>query len=667
MRNHLSQARPVVLAEKKKAPPRRLNRLPNSRESGFIFRIVGSVLLMLSVLISFPSRSTAQRSKISAVQLPPTHPAGGRYITSSGNLNVLFVFVQFPDDNYLPASRYWPKGKAPLYMSATVDSVWSATPTQGGITDYFNQMSQGTFRITGKSVSVITPHSRYFYLDSGWTRADIQEEVLRKLDERVDFAEFDHWRFCSPSEYHHVNIPDGIVDMIFMVWRNVSNDTLDVRRQLDLVPGGEASLGYRSTKFSNSEFTVDGGKRMIGLGSGRWGASSGVTIIHPLGGDLSPGIIWQYARHEFGHWLLGGNEFHTKLGTWGLVDGWGTPGGCMNSFERSRLGWMNFIDIDDISTQRTMTNVRLYDYVTTGEALRIRVPGGSPNEYYLIENHQRISSFDVPDANVPDAKGIYVLHQESDEGDRVGIVSAEGRFDWSVVAQLPNIYAGSGNLPVFRRGKSDRVHGYSKRESVPWSWEGSPQKSTAIHYWYDWQTGELRKAPPTLFTGNGGDQFDPERNPVFTPTSNPGSDLYNNPDKIGFEVVGCDSGICTLTLYINTTDDAPPSNPQDLTVTRQTENSSATPVLNWSEPLEKHVRAGGFILIYQRTKTVTGGWSNWQKIDSVSATETRYPVGDLQPKGALKGEVQFEIRSMDAQGRLSAASEPALIDSSLAR
>ena len=186
----------------------------------------------------------------------------------------------------------------------------------------------------------------------------------------MDFAQFDHWRYNYPTEYSHTNSSDGIVDMIFMMWRNVSSDTIEtIKYELYLVPGGEASLGGDYT--GDDSIAVDNGARKIRMGYPRfYGQGSGITAIQPMYSDLSSGTLWRYTRHEFGHWLLGGNEYHTKLGTWGLVDGWGTPSGCINSFERYKLGWMNFNTIDDISTTRTIFNNTLPDFYYFGNCIQ---------------------------------------------------------------------------------------------------------------------------------------------------------------------------------------------------------------------------------------------------------------------------------------------------------
>ena len=226
----------------------------------------------------------------------PSTQIGGRYITASGTVNVLFVYVQFPDDNWWTSNSNWPKGQAPTYMNSTVDSVWSSTPTTGGITDFFNQMSFNTLKMTGKSVSVITPHTRVWYLNNNKQADFIYKEVIQQLDATMDFAQFDNWRYNF--EYNHTNTADGVVDMIFMMWRNVDSDTSvappadPIRKRLNLEPGGYAALG-------GAYFTVDGGARTIQTGYGG-GNGSGVTVIHPVGGDLNSGIYFYLLRTE-GH------------------------------------------------------------------------------------------------------------------------------------------------------------------------------------------------------------------------------------------------------------------------------------------------------------------------------------------------------------------------------
>lgn len=146
---------------------------------------------------------------------------GGYALPSEGTIRVLFVFAQFPDDNHDISNPTWVKGQAPTNMQSWVDQSWSANPTQGSMTHYFNEMSFNKLKFIGKTVSVITPHTRQWYLNNSKNRGFIHKEIIQQLDQTWDFAQFDNWDY--EGDYNHINRPDGIVDMIFMVWRNIAN------------------------------------------------------------------------------------------------------------------------------------------------------------------------------------------------------------------------------------------------------------------------------------------------------------------------------------------------------------------------------------------------------------------------------------------------------------
>jgi len=145
---------------------------------------------------------------------------GGRWKTAEGTLNVLFVFAQFPDDSFYVNDTQWPKGSAPAYMNDIVDPSWTGTPTPGSITDYFAQMSFNKLKFIGKTVSVTARHTRQWYLDNNKKRYDIHKEIVEDLDTTWDFAEFDNWKYNR--DYNIVNTPDGTIDMVFFIWRNIS-------------------------------------------------------------------------------------------------------------------------------------------------------------------------------------------------------------------------------------------------------------------------------------------------------------------------------------------------------------------------------------------------------------------------------------------------------------
>jgi len=118
---------------------------------------------------------------------------GGYLLPSSGTLNVLIVFCQFPDDNYNTNDPYWQKGSPPSNMNQWINQTWTINPITGSFTHYFNDMSFNSFKFIGKVVSKISPHSRQWYLDNNKKRGFIHKEIIQEIDQTWSFAEFDNW------------------------------------------------------------------------------------------------------------------------------------------------------------------------------------------------------------------------------------------------------------------------------------------------------------------------------------------------------------------------------------------------------------------------------------------------------------------------------------------
>src|SRR3972149_5974019 len=378
---------------------------------------------------------------------------GGYALPSEGTIRVFIVFLQFPDDTYDTTNAYWIKGQAPANMNYWVNETWSGNPIQGSLTHYFNNISFNKLKIIGKKVSVITPHTRQWYLDNNKERGDIHAEVIQQLDQTWDFAQFDLWDL--DSVYQHTNQPDGIVEMIMMVWRNIGKD----------YPENLQDSIYQELNFQNSvasigsEFTVDNGARTIK--SGFWPGlntpgGSGVTMTDHI---LQKNI--HTPTHEFAHYIMGGNEYHVGYGFWGMLEAWGMKNKVANSFERYRLGWINTIGVESTPSQ-TISNATLPDFATTGVSYRLNIDISS-NQFFFIENHKNLSYWEqnTPSYNWANnmvfgnvENGIYVLRQDGFVGNNVQIVPADGRFSWIVNQRIENPW-GPGLLPVFKNLGSD--------------------------------------------------------------------------------------------------------------------------------------------------------------------------------------------------------------------
>ncbi|MEJ2195115.1 MAG: hypothetical protein P8X73_09705, partial [Ignavibacteriaceae bacterium] len=88
---------------------------------------------------------------------------GGMHLTSLGELKVLVVFAKFKDDNN--PHQYWPADSYPSEMNNYIDpSMLTGSTHFMNLTNYYNQMSFGNFKVTGKAIGVETPYPISYYV-----------------------------------------------------------------------------------------------------------------------------------------------------------------------------------------------------------------------------------------------------------------------------------------------------------------------------------------------------------------------------------------------------------------------------------------------------------------------------------------------------------------------
>ncbi|MFO7526400.1 MAG: T9SS type A sorting domain-containing protein [Ignavibacteriaceae bacterium] len=482
---------------------------------------------------------------------------GGYVLPAEGTINVLFIFAQFPDDNHLPSDSSWVKGQAPTNMQGWVDQTWSENPTPGSMTHYFNEMSFDKLKFIGKTVSVIAPQTRDWYLTNNKKRGDIHTEIIQQLDQTWDFAEFDNWDY--EGNYNHINQPDGIVDMVFIVWRNIANefprtpiDSVTIVYQ-ELIMGRYADLGW-----GWPDILVDKGQRRLKMDfwpdtTNKIPGGSGATLT-----DWFTENMFRFSIHEFGHYLQGGNGQHVGYGFWGLLSGWGIKGYVANAFERYRLGWINLNTIE-ASTSQTIQNATLPDFVTTGVAYRLVIDTSS-NQYFYIENHQNHTNWKYPSATIED--GIYILRQNGAGGDNTFMhcIAADGRWNWTVNQRLQNPFSSIPPfLAVYKNSGINRVDGYHDLEFVPWKWNGINQAPQPIVFTED---AEGQSLLDIRHPGDGKDAFRLGYNEVWSPYSNPNSqDKNKTATPYGIKLNSLTNGVYSIDIYVNTSLNAPPSKP----------------------------------------------------------------------------------------------------------
>lgn len=205
-------------------------------------------------------------------------------IPLTGTIRAYFVFVQFRDDSQ--ASTEWPLNTYPAWANNFVNATAGTYPYPN-ISHYYNEMSNGAFQVIGDVYDnlVITNLNQSQYTSIG----EVNREVLSRIDPDVNFALYDNLTGTSWGS-------DGIVDLVFMIYRNVTSETL-------MYYTGIAHLEMSSTYTTNDGVSIQnynyigGGVQMRGGWNGR---------------DYSTYI----AAHELGHYLFGGGhiDFMSNLG-----------------------------------------------------------------------------------------------------------------------------------------------------------------------------------------------------------------------------------------------------------------------------------------------------------------------------------------------------------------
>lgn len=519
---------------------------------------------------------------------------GGIYLPSRGTINALVIFAQFPDDSLDIDHPEWRKNQPPERFYTWIDSVWTPSPTPFSMTDYFDQMSLGAFHFIGKTRFVVAPRTRKEYVELGKNRGDIHRELLAKLDETMDFAEFDRWD--PEGNYIHVERPDGIVDMVLVIWRNILDDIPEsevqdsVRSKLDFTWDIE-DLGY------GPDLTVDGGKRIVKMDYGMDGTTpkgSGLTLRKPP--TRNPFLsVMKTSIHEVAHYLLGWNEYHSGFGFWGMLSSYGIRSYTANSFERHRLGWINLITLTP-SDSLTLTNVALPDFVTTGTAVRFVIDSAS-GQYFYLENHQSLSRWDTPSRDTAE-RGLYIIRQDNlvDTSNPIGsgfhmrMIPADGRRDWMVHRRETNSCCGSIVIPVFKRLGPNRHNGYHDCEPIPYVAQENGVAGVSDIVLVEDAHGNT--VLDVWSSGTGNDAFRPITQTVFSPWSNPSSqDKHRNPTGYGFEITTVrptpNGDVYLLNLHARTALDASPALVQGLALARDNDH----PHLSWQPNEEPDLAA----------------------------------------------------------------------------
>ncbi|NCS88187.1 MAG: hypothetical protein AUK34_12135 [Ignavibacteria bacterium CG2_30_36_16] len=345
------------------------------------FLLTCSFLFLISISI-FPQEpdvicpvvqvdKSAEYAQVGGI-FKPSQNAPGEF------LRVLIVFAEFEDDT----NEYttWDYGELPFYANSILDASPSSTYTPFTLSDYWKTMSMGNFDIIGDIYpEVIRINSEAYYRTNGKYFQDCNLEVLNRIDDgTIDFRQYDNWRFNSATGAFESNEGDGdrILDMMYIIYRNPINDNLWFTTTWYDDFTAIAILGDDMDYTTMDNIKIGG--HYIGHNA------SGITVRQGASYSSYPDFMTKVLSHELGHYLFGSD--HT---TFGGIMGNNSAGhtGTLSGYERERLGYVSYT----VAYQNNFTTV-LGDYVTEGDVLQIPIP--STNDYFLVENHQRLNRYD---------------------------------------------------------------------------------------------------------------------------------------------------------------------------------------------------------------------------------------------------------------------------------
>jgi hypothetical protein len=339
--------------------------------------------------------STALFAQQDSTQVPNSE--NGWYLSPRGTIRILVIFAEVdydknPGKDPQPeGADHWQKGELPTWKDDLFDP-FPLTVPQAQVSRYYHEMSLGQFTVLGDYIdqAVVVRESEQRSMRD-WS--GMAWEAANKLDSLrtahgLSIDDLDLWTDGGRPGLPKQNVSDHphSYDHVMVIYRN-SNVLTHGQGSTD---AGSAGLLHGRPSDTQSRF----------------GAMNGLPFA--------------ILKHEFNHLLLGGNNFHSGGGNAPIFTGYFIPQqggwslmGAANSslltaaaWDRDRLGWrmegsrfrirahgLDGVEVNgDIDPLAGDTGIFvLHDFITGGDALRIRMPFLEADEYpqwLWLENHQ---------------------------------------------------------------------------------------------------------------------------------------------------------------------------------------------------------------------------------------------------------------------------------------
>ncbi|MBP9078774.1 MAG: hypothetical protein KBF80_00840 [Flavobacteriales bacterium] len=323
--------------------------------------------------------------------------ANGWYLSPHGTIRVLVIFAEVsydvhPEKDPQPnGAEHWAKGALPRWKEELFDPFPVEAP-KGEVTRYYQDVSLGRFTVLGD------------YID---------RLVTIKESEQDRMGDWSAMAWEGANKFGTLHTAHGLSVADFDLWTDGGRPGLP---KINL-PDDPASYDHVMVIIRNSHVLTHG------QGSTDAG-SAGLLFGHPSDTQsrfgAKNGLPFGILKHEFNHLLLGGNNFHSGGGNAPIFTGhflpvqggWSLMGAANSSlitctgWDRDRLGWHpegtkyrirahgpGGVEVDgDIDPLAGDTGIFiLHDFISGGDALRIRLPFLEEDEYpqwLWLENHQ---------------------------------------------------------------------------------------------------------------------------------------------------------------------------------------------------------------------------------------------------------------------------------------
>jgi hypothetical protein len=376
-------------------------------------------IFCFACLLLFTQRIQLSAQELHPELLKPLQPESnilfesrnGFKLPSTGVIRLLIVFAEYDylnggDPTSPQGTAGWPAHSLPTWADDLTDVLSPSGSARGVITRYYQMASSGNYTVLGDYL--LAPDNGGIFkvqTESAQSVEPDNQELMAVVNQKTggnfitahglnNISYFDLWT-CPDNEYGLPkatpgNENPGKYDHVVFIWRNSAFNGI-----------GNYSYFSPGKMFGNEANTYS------------WfGAHDKVPT--------------QIMVHEYAHLIYGGLDFHCGGGGWftggdywiPAIGGWsnlGLSGSSLlswNAWDRLRLDWKAPGNIYSISARNESNTEEkngdleaanpsqsgiytLRDFVTTGDALRIKLPFIDPEkefpEYLWLENHNTFS------------------------------------------------------------------------------------------------------------------------------------------------------------------------------------------------------------------------------------------------------------------------------------